>query len=241
MANEKILVVDDDPTVLKLLQLTLKSDGYNVVTAANGEEALEVANREEPDLIVSDIMMPQMDGVEFCWMIRENSKIPTVPFIFLTARSETEMELRGFRTGADDYIRKPFERKEFLFRVRSLLDKVSRVKKTTTHSEIKRVLSGDLAEMGLIDIIQVLDASRKSGILKVKSADKEGAICFTDGRMLDATVADLRGEEAVYSLLECEEGSFWFEPGDEQFNEVIKESTMNILMEGVRLLDEKNK
>ena len=104
--GKKILIVDDNPNVLKLLNISLSKAGYDIVEAENGEMAFEVANREQPDIIVSDIMMPQMDGIELCWMIRENSKIPLVPFIFLTSFDDSEMEIRGFRAGADDYLNK---------------------------------------------------------------------------------------------------------------------------------------
>ena len=92
--SSKILIVDDNPNVLRLLNISLTKSkaNYNVIEAENGEQAFELANREKPDLIISDIMMPQMDGIELCWMIRENSDIPLVPFIFLTSFEDPETE-----------------------------------------------------------------------------------------------------------------------------------------------------
>ena len=93
MADKDIIViVDDNPHVLKLLRISLEKAGYEIHSAENGDEGLEVVNKIQPDLIISDVMMPQTDGIEFCWMIRENSATPMVPFIFLTSLEDRDME-----------------------------------------------------------------------------------------------------------------------------------------------------
>ncbi|MEJ2049821.1 MAG: response regulator, partial [Calditrichota bacterium] len=119
--KEKILIVDDNPHVLKLLRISLEKAGYEVHTAENGDQGLDITQKVKPDLIVSDVMMPETDGIEFCWMVRENSEIPMVPFIFLTSLSDKEMEIRGFRAGADEYLVKPVDRNVLLDKVRTLL------------------------------------------------------------------------------------------------------------------------
>ena len=98
--RKKILIVDDNEHVLKLLKISLEKANYEVYQAMNGDEGLEKAIEVLPDLIISDVMMPMTDGIEFCWMIRDNSPIPMVPFIFLTSLEDQEMEIRGFRAGA---------------------------------------------------------------------------------------------------------------------------------------------
>ena len=146
--GKKILIVDDNPNVLKLLNISLSkaAAGYEIVEAENGEVAFEVANKELPDLIISDIMMPQMDGIELCWMIRENSKVPLVPFIFLTSFDDSEMEIRGFRAGADEYLNKPIDRKELLERVEELLDRTQKLKTIEDKTEVKKAFAGELKD-----------------------------------------------------------------------------------------------
>lgn len=113
-----ILVVDDEPHVRKLVKTNLESSGYQVVTAADGEEALGLVEREAPDLVLLDLMLPKLDGYAVCSRIRDFS---TVPIIMVTARS-TEVDLiRGFEVGADDYLTKPFAVSELLMRVQAVL------------------------------------------------------------------------------------------------------------------------
>ncbi|HHE41859.1 MAG TPA: response regulator transcription factor [Dehalococcoidia bacterium] len=114
----RILVVDDDPNTTRLVRLYLQRDGHVVSTAADGLEALQIAREKHPDLIVLDIMMPKMDGVELCRVLRQESD---VPIIMLTARTTDEDKLKGLDTGADDYVTKPFSPRELAARVRAVL------------------------------------------------------------------------------------------------------------------------
>ncbi|MFW6056705.1 MAG: response regulator transcription factor [Chloroflexota bacterium] len=114
----RILVVDDDPNTTRLVKLYLQRDGHTVTTAADGVEALNAAREKHPDLIVLDIMMPKMDGIEVCRVLRQESDIP---IIMLTARTTDEDKLKGLDTGADDYVTKPFSPGELAARVRAVL------------------------------------------------------------------------------------------------------------------------
>lgn len=113
-----ILAVDDEPHVLRLLKANLESSGYKVLTAKDGEEALETAARELPDLVILDLMLPRMDGYTVCRRLREFS---AVPVIMLTARSAEVDLIHGFEVGADDYLTKPFSVTELLMRVQAVL------------------------------------------------------------------------------------------------------------------------
>lgn len=113
-----ILVVDDEPHVLKLVKANLESSGYKVLTATDGEEALQTVERETPDLVVLDLMLPKLDGYTACRRIREFS---SVPIIMLTARSAQMDLIHGFEVGADDYLIKPFSVPELLMRIQAVL------------------------------------------------------------------------------------------------------------------------
>ena len=118
----KILVVDDDPNVQRLLQYTLKQEGYDVVVAADGAEGFRLWGAEAPDLILLDVMLPKLDGYQVAAKIRsEEGSASHVPIIMLTAEREVEQKVRGLRAGADDYLIKPFHPAELLARIKSLL------------------------------------------------------------------------------------------------------------------------
>ncbi len=117
----KILLVDDEHDILEFLSYNLKKEGYLVFTAANGKEALEVATREIPDLILLDVMMPDMDGIETCRQIRELPALSNVMIAFLTARNEDYSQIAGFDVGADDYINKPIKPRVLISRIKALL------------------------------------------------------------------------------------------------------------------------
>lgn len=121
MARGKILIVDDEPKMVELARAYLERDGYRVVEAGDGRQALEVFRKVSPDLIVLDLMLPEMDGLEVCREIRRTSD---VPIIMLTARDDDADKLIGLEIGADDYITKPFSPRELVARVRVVLRRV---------------------------------------------------------------------------------------------------------------------
>ncbi len=118
----KILIVDDDANVQRLLQYTLKQEGYDVVNAADGAEGFQLWGTEAPDLILLDVLLPKLDGYQVATKIRgEEGSASHVPIIMLTAEREVEQKVRGLRAGADDYLIKPFHPAELLARIKSLL------------------------------------------------------------------------------------------------------------------------
>ena len=124
MADAKILVVDDDKKIVELVTLYLKKDGYQVLAAYDGQQAIELARRKQPDLIVLDLMLPQVDGVDVCRTLRVRGE-SQVPIIMLTGRSTDEDKLAGLDLGADDYVTKPFNPRELLARIRAVLRRTS--------------------------------------------------------------------------------------------------------------------
>ena len=236
----KILIVDDNPNVLRLLNISLSKApaGYEIIEAENGEVAFDVANKEKPDLIISDIMMPQMDGIELCWMIRENSSIPLVPFIFLTSFEDAEMEIRGFRAGADEYLNKPIDRKELLQRVEDLLARTNNLKEMGDKSDTQKGFSGNLNELSIVELVQMLNLNKKTGILQINSG-VQGNIYLKDGHLFAAEANDKQGEQAVYELVSENIGTFNFLLTDYDKERNIENSTMNVIMEACRLMDEK--
>lgn len=130
--NYKILLVDDEPDIVEFLSYNLKKEGYTVFAANNGKDAIDIAKKEHPHLIILDVMMPDMDGIETCREIRDIKEIKDVLIAFLTARSEDYTQIAGFEVGADDYITKPIKPRVFISRVKALLRRLQSNASTET-------------------------------------------------------------------------------------------------------------
>jgi two-component system, OmpR family, alkaline phosphatase synthesis response regulator PhoP len=140
MQQFKVLVVDDEPDILELLEYNLVNDGYIVQTAPDGEQALKIAKTMQPDLILLDIMMPRLDGVETCRRLREMPECRDTNIVFLTARAEEYSELAGFQAGADDYVTKPIKPRVLLSRLRAVLRRSAEI----WNSGADKIKVGDL-------------------------------------------------------------------------------------------------
>ena len=117
----KVLVVDDEPDALELIDYNLRGAGYQVFTAANGTRAMELAQRHLPDLIILDLMLPEIDGIEVCKILRRNTETQDIPIIMLTAKADEIDRVIGLEVGADDYVTKPFSPRELTLRVKNIL------------------------------------------------------------------------------------------------------------------------
>jgi two-component system alkaline phosphatase synthesis response regulator PhoP len=119
--KQKILIVDDEPDILELIAYNLNKEGYLYITASNGLEAIQMAKKHHPDLILLDIMMPKLDGIETCRQLRAMPEFKNTYMVFLTARSEEYSEISGFNVGADDYIAKPIKPRALISRINAIL------------------------------------------------------------------------------------------------------------------------
>jgi DNA-binding response OmpR family regulator len=228
--RKTILVVDDDDIILCLLEHHLKQCGFTVLKAANGKEALAVVFREPVDIIVSDISMPEMDGLEFCERIRQTPEFVDIPFIFLTAHRGEDERIRGLRSGADEYVVKPFSVNEIIARVEILYDRVQR--KRTVNP-----LVGNLRDVSFCEILQLFEMTRKQGVLSVKASKGTGTLSLADATLMNAAWNDLEGEDAVFEMFGLKEGSFRFQPKEVSPGNVGKPIGL-VLMETARLTDE---
>lgn len=172
----KILVVDDEDLLVKGIRFNLQNDGYEIITGSNGLEALELAKSQSPDLIILDVMMPQMDGLTACAKIREFSD---VPIILLTAKTDDMDKLMGFDQGADDYLTKPFNILELKARVRALLRRAApNQKKTGT---------------------QILTIGSISLDLDARNAYRSGELTYLTAKEFDVIEFLMRNPNRVYS------------------------------------------
>ncbi len=134
--NVKILLVDDEPDIVEIIRYNLKQEGYKVYTASNGIDALKISKKELPHLIILDVMMPMMDGIETCEKIRQDMRLQDTIIMFLTARGEDYSYVAAFDAGADDYVTKPIKPKVLISKVKGLLRRLNSNEKQTTLIEI---------------------------------------------------------------------------------------------------------
>ena len=159
MASSRIMIVEDDQTLLGVLKYNLAKDGYGVVTAIDGAQALEVARSEKPELIVLDIMLPKLDGFEVCRILRREM---TVPILMLTAKTEEIDKVVGLELGADDYMTKPFSMREFLARIRAMLRRTEMMKQEIASS---KEVKPSVVKVGSLEIDPVRHQVSLSGSL----------------------------------------------------------------------------
>jgi len=123
MSQTKILVVDDEADLVETIQFALELEGYNVLVASNGEEGLNVARQEKPDLILLDLMLPKLDGYKVCRLLKFDERYKHIPILMLTARTQEKDKILGKETGANEYITKPFDMDALIARVKFYLSK----------------------------------------------------------------------------------------------------------------------
>jgi CheY-like chemotaxis protein len=229
-SHKRVLIVDDDVVIRHLVERDFRRAGFAVVTAANGRQALETVLSEPVDLIVSDISMPEMDGLELCERIRRNPDHQDIPFIFLTARSGEDERLRGLRSGADEYVVKPVNIVDLIARAEILYDRIQRKRSVST-------FEGNLRDVSLCEVLQLFELTRKRGVLHVSGATGTGTIGVADGTLMHATWNEGQGEDAVFAMFALTEGSFRFHAKDVPRGNCVQPISF-VLMETARLTDE---
>jgi two-component system alkaline phosphatase synthesis response regulator PhoP len=178
----KILVVDDDPDILEFLTYNLKKEGYEVADALNGRVALQIAEKFKPDLILLDVMMPELDGIQTCQELRKNTLFKDVFIVFLTARIEEYSEIAGFSAGADDYITKPIKPGALLSRIKAILKR-----KHTSTDQAVLTLGNLVVDKNSYDVIyagQKIHFARKEFELLYMLASQPGKV-FSREKILE--------------------------------------------------------
>ncbi len=239
MAKKNLLLVDNDAKSLRVMEVSLRKAGFSVTTAVNGSDALDKVRISQPELILSDTKMPELDGFEFCRQIKQDARLALIPFIFLTAEKSVDSKVKGLELGVDDYLTKPIYIKEIVTRIKILLEK--REKESLERRDPRSKFAGDLADMGIVDLIQTIEIGRKTGRIRVRRGDgKIAELYFRNGKVIDAELGRLKGEHAVYRLMVWNEGTFDIEFGASVSDrtDAIELSSQGLLMEGMRRLDE---
>jgi DNA-binding response OmpR family regulator len=238
-----VLVADDDAWILRMVATVLEKRGYSVETAVDGEDALARALARTPDLLITDVMMPKMDGWSLVRQLRSHSELAMLPVIFLTALSSEDDRIRGFRLGADDYVTKPFRFEELDLRVAKTLRRTAQAMQETRDQLAGTGLRGDLSQVGLSSLLVLIEMERKTGLLQLRAPDEgpTAQILVREGKVVHARLDDAEepvDAECVYYLLTWGAGEFEFVACLVEGVDRVNESTTHLLMEGARLMDE---
>ncbi|MDP2981091.1 MAG: response regulator transcription factor [Candidatus Omnitrophota bacterium] len=176
MAKEKILIVEDEKDIVKMLDYNLKKEGFKTLSAHNGEDGLDMARKENPDLILLDLMLPEMDGMDVCKAIKNEAKTSHIPIIILTAKAQETDKIVGLELGADDYMTKPFSPRELIARIKAVL---RRMKEKDKLPEVLRI--GDLT----IDFSKIMVSIKDKSIeLTAKEFELLKTLIKAKGRVL---------------------------------------------------------
>lgn len=240
MAKKKILLVDADQRSLRVLEVSLRKAGYNLTCVHDGQSALDVVEHQQPDLVICDTKLPKLDGYGFVRRLKDHPDWAHIPVIFLASQRSVEDKIRGLELGVEDYLTKPIFVRELLARVNVVLARRTQESLAAKPSSamLKTRFAGSIADMTVIDLLQTFEISRKSGTITFKSGNRLGYVWFRDGKVIDAEVGGLRGEEAVYRLLVWSEADFEVDFGNIDREDVVETQTSALVMEGMRRADE---
>jgi len=253
----RILVADDDAWILRMVTTVLEKRGYTVDTAIDGQMAFDKAVATTPDLVITDVMMPGMDGWTLVKQLRARPEFAFVPVIFLTALGSDDDRIRGFRLGADDYLPKPFRFEELDLRVAKTLKYRERVEAHTMNAigsdpastapdpgdSSSAGIGGSLKQVGLSALLTLMEMETKTGVLVLYDDESSatGKVHLHRGRVVRANLegqATPTNAECIYHMLTWTQGRFEFDDdNDVDPNDEVGHSTTHLLLEGARRLD----
>jgi len=197
-----ILVVEDNPTIRLVIRKTLEKEGFEVIDAENGSVAVNMIKNRKPELIISDIVMPEMDGFELVTRIRKGFNDPLTPFIFVTVKDEVEDYIQGYELGADDYIAKPFQSEKLVSKVKKRLKRAKIIREFLERKRDKI----SLGDVGFMYIADAIKSTEKTIELSIKSRGNIGYVYFKNGEVEKVKYSNNKGKDALSRLLILKEG-----------------------------------
>ncbi len=240
MDNPTILVVDSDPKNLQILKESLESSNFKVITNNDGNKAWSTIQSQKPDIVVSEVDIPGMDGFQLFEKLQNDPVGASTPVVFLTNRRNLEDRLKSLRSGVKDYMIKPLHVKEVIARLNMILRRIDRIK--TGESGISRKLTGRLEEVSVEHLVENYGVERKTGILTLYDQNNHsGEIYFRDGSVVNARLGNFKAEKAVYQMLPWKKGHFMMTFKDVNVEDAITVSNLGLLLQGFKRLQDREK
>ncbi len=202
-----VLVADDEINIARIIEYELKKEGYQVLKAHNGKDALEAARQHRPQLILTDVMMPIMDGYEFCRQVKGDPELKNIPFIFLTAKADEESRIYGYSIGATKYLTKPVNKSDLLKAVNLRLKQAEQAKKL--FSQKAKKFENQLSVVSIFSLLDMFSIGGWTGVIELTSPHGcNGRIEIKDGELQHCTINGRDDQEAWIKALNCKEGTF---------------------------------
>lgn len=235
MTRKSILIASSDDITVSRLREPLRRSGYDVNVSLDGEAALE-AVRRNPQAVAADLALPKLDGMEFCWSVRNRAKMNHLPILIMADAAEKEVELNSYRSGADGFFVKPISVREFMIRLEVIISRFQYLGQTLSGRNC--IFDGELGEFMMLELVQWLHNNNKTGRLWLSNMYERGSIYFEEGKIVMARLDSLEGEEAIYRMFGWMVGRFEFEVGELLVRRNIEKSTIEILLECSKQMDE---
>lgn len=240
MENPKILVIDGDPKNLQILRESLESAKFRVITTGNGEDGWALAKSEKPNIIVSEVDTPGIDGFQLLGRLQKDTSLALIPLVFLTNRRNLEDRIKSLRTGVKDYMIKPLHVKEVIARLQMILRRMERVQ--TDESETARKLVGRLEDHSVEQLLENYGVEKRTGVLSLyDSFERSGEIYFSDGAVVNARLGNFRAEKAVYQMMPWDRGHYIMTFKDVEIQPEITVSNLGLLLQGFKRMQEREK
>ncbi len=240
MDKPNIVVIDGDPKNLQILRESLESASFQVTTVGNGEEAWTTIKTQKPDIIVSEVDLPGLDGFQLLEKLKSDPVSSAIPIVFLTNRRNLQDRIKSLRTGVKDYMIKPLHVKEVIARLQMILRRIETLRQEDT--DTTRKLVGRLEENNVEKLVESYGLERRTGVLAVYDQyNRNGEIYFRDGCVVNARLANFRAEKAVYQMLPWDRGHYIMTLKEVHIDDEITVSNLGLLLQGFKRLQERAK
>ncbi|HYQ01849.1 MAG TPA: response regulator [Polyangiaceae bacterium] len=233
-----VLVVDGDRVSRRFVELALANEGFVIEAVNDASAALEVLGTQVVDLIVSETMLPDMNGLKFYRRLQQESRLRHVPFVFLSSDTQARTKVLALRAGVEDYLCKPSDPAEFAARLSAIIGRHRRRRNEASNRSY--TLAGDFSAIEFSDLVAIIEMGHRSGILAMLNREASGQVFFDEGRVVHAVYGNLDGAEAFYRFVWDREGQFEFATGPctlSQEERTISQSATGLIMEGACRLD----
>ena len=206
MKKHKILIVDDEPQYCQVMSLQLSARGYDVITARDGLEGFVTAVKERPDLILADVLMPNIDGYEFCAQTKAHPELKYIPVIFITAKIDQASRAKGYAVGGARFITKPFDEEELFKAIDLRLKDRDKVRRFYANKAEK--FSGDLKTVNIFNLLDIFSLNSWSGQITIDHPTGQGILEIGAGEVMRCTIDGREEMDSLMTVLGWEEGKF---------------------------------
>ena len=239
MKNKLILLIMEINEHFDQFKSILEANDFEIITAIDGKAGFELTREAEPDLILSATQLDKLDGIELCYMIRQNDQLSVTPFILIADDDNSEVRINGFRSGVDAIVPITVSSRELCTRIETLIKRYELLTKQILKAN--QSIIGKLEDFTLIETLQMLNMNHKTGMLKVHHQNHKGEIAFYEGRITWAHSNNADGENAIKQMAFWKEGFFIFEKDLIQSETNIEKPTMQLILDCCQNLDESQK